>query len=91
MPVVTIINRTLRKSVASARCLSWYSNYLHFSSKQTVNRDHNNCLTKKSPVVTSSASFQCRFKYDKSSNKKGDDEVGTRSTVYTDKRIVIRI
>lgn len=81
MPVVTIINRHFFKTVVSARCmsLSWYSNYLQSSSKQTVNRERF-CLGRKLPLVTSSTSFQCRFKYDKYSSKKGAEEVGTLNT-----------
>lgn len=78
MPVVSIINRNIFKTVVSARCLSWYSNYLPNSGKHTVNREQN--LLKTLPVATNSTSFQCRFKYDKSSNRKDVDEVGTLNT-----------
>ncbi|KAG4080218.1 hypothetical protein HA402_008289 [Bradysia odoriphaga] len=79
MSVISIINRNFLKTVVSARCLSWHSNYVQGPRDQTVNRQHI-CSTKKLPAVTSSNGFQCRFKYSKSQNKKGDDEEDDDST-----------
>lgn len=78
MSVVSIINRNFFKTPISARCLSWYTNYVQAPSDQPVNRQQI-CLTKKLSAVTSSNNFQCRFKYNKSSNSKKDEneEVGT--------------
>ncbi|XP_037027600.1 mitochondrial transcription rescue factor 1 [Bradysia coprophila] len=79
MSVVSIINRNFLKTAVSVRCLSWHSNYVQGPGDQTVNRQHI-CSTKKLPAVTLSNGIQCRFKYNKSQNKKGDDEEDDGST-----------
>lgn len=79
--LVTIINRNFVKTFVSARCLNYYSYCLLNSNKQTVNRDQNG-LIKLVPVATCNTSFQCRYKYNKSSSEKGaEEEVGTPNTI----------
>lgn len=73
MSVASIINRNFLRTAVSARCLSWHSNYAQSPPNQTVNRQHI-CSARELPVVTSSSSFQRRFKYNKSNSKKGNDE-----------------
>lgn len=75
MPLVRIINRSVFKSLVFVRCLSCYSSNFKCSSEPIVNREHL-LLAKKLPIITSSTSLQRRFKYDKHSNKKHEDEVG---------------
>lgn len=80
MLFTTILSKNVVKSVVSARCIGWCSNYLKNSTQQSINRLHLSS-TNKSLVASSNTYFQCRYKYDKSSKKKHDDEVGRLKTV----------
>lgn len=77
MSFVTIMNRNLVKTIASTRCLSSHSNYMQSISEQMWDCGHISSVKKLiPPSATPNISFQfVRFKYDKSTNKKGKEEV----------------
>ncbi|KAJ6638486.1 Mitochondrial transcription rescue factor 1 [Pseudolycoriella hygida] len=81
MSAVTIFSRHLFKTVLSPRYLS-YS--LRKSTKQSVNHIYLGSRKKLPELVASNSSFQCRFKYNKSSGKQHREEEDDEIDEFTD-------